>query len=95
MSSEALCVHAVEALLAEAEEVRYKKMKYEVDLLLNSLFDSSEEALLDAVVTSTPLRCSRAVCLSTLHSDGYIYETDCETMERTYNEEDDYDYHSH
>ncbi len=83
MSSEALCVHAVEALLAEVEEVRYKKMKHEVDLRLNSLFDSSKEALLDAV------------CLRTLHSDGYIYDTGCESMERTYNEEDDYDYHSH
>ncbi len=86
MSAEALRVQAVEALLVEAEELLIEKMKHQTDLRLSSLVDSSEEALLDAVATSTPLRRSRAFSLPTR-----IYNTGYDTMGWAYgdDEEDD------
>ncbi len=66
-----------------------QEMERRSDLRLGSRIDSLEEALLDAVVTSTPLRRSRAFSLPTLKSDGYVYDTGYDTMERAYNEEDD------
>ncbi len=66
-----------------------QEMKHRSDLRLSSRIDSREEALLDAVETSTPLRRSRAFSLPTLKSDGFVYDTVYETMERAYNEEDD------
>ncbi len=86
MAAEALRVHAVEALLAEAEELL---MKHRSDLRLSSLVDSSEEALLDAAATSTPLRRSRAFSLP-----ARIYDTGYDTMGWAYGddkEDDVYD----
>ncbi len=81
-SSEALRVRTVEALLAEAEELLIEEMKHPTDLRLSSLVDSSEEALLDAVATSTPMRRSRVISLPTSQSNGYIYGTGFDTVER-------------
>ncbi len=64
-----------------------EEMKHQSDLRLSSHVDSSEEALLDAVATSTPMRRSRVISLPTLQSDGYIYGTGYDTVERALNDE--------
>ncbi len=86
MAAEALRVHAVEALLAEAEELLIEEMKHQSDLRLSSLVDSSEEALLDAAATSTPLRRSRAFSLP-----ARIYDTGYDTMGLAFDDDEEDD----
>ncbi len=86
MSSEAFRVRVVEDVLAEAEELLIEEMKHQTDLRLSSLVDSSEEALLDATATSTPLRRSRAFSLpARIHDTGY------DTMGLAYNDDEEDD----
>ncbi len=73
-------------------------MSHGSDLHLNSLFATSEEAvLLEAVVTSTPLRRSRAFSQPALSSSSLMHDAGYDTLERAYNDDgggeggDDYD----
>ncbi len=81
-------MRAVEAVLAEAEERICEEMVHGSNLRLNSLFATSEEAVLvEAVVTSTPLRRSRSFSLPALNSSGFMHDTGYDTLERAYNDD--------
>ncbi len=82
MSSEAIRVRAVEAVLTEDEERICEEMSDGSGLHLNFLFATAEEAvLLEAVVTSTPLRRSRAFSLPALNLSSFMHDTGYETRE--------------